>query len=250
VNLLRLSKEAGVALLRSLGVKGAQKEFETLVEEVKGHALTLNLLGGFLKRAHNGDIRRRDRVKFEKADGKIMGGHAFRAMATYEEWLLSGGEEGRRDVAVLRLMGLFDRPADAACLKALRSETIPGLNESIVGLEDDDWEYILTGLKDAKLLTVNRDGSGALLSLDAHPLLREYFARHLRGQRTEAWRAAHRRRYEHLCATTEDKSEPKLEDLQPLYQAVSRGCQAGCSRKHVKWFSTSASTMGVKLTAR
>jgi hypothetical protein len=95
VNLLRLSKEAGVALLRALGVKGAQKEFETLVEDVKGHALTLNLLGGFLKRAHNGDIRRRDRVKFEKADGKIMNGHAFRAMATYEQWLLSGGEEGR-----------------------------------------------------------------------------------------------------------------------------------------------------------
>jgi hypothetical protein len=99
VNLLRLSKEAGVVLLRSLGVKGTPREFETLVEEVKGHALTLNLLGGFLKRAHNGDIRRRDRVKFEKADGKIMNGHAFKAMATYEDWLLSGGEEeGRREV--------------------------------------------------------------------------------------------------------------------------------------------------------
>jgi len=44
VNLLRLSKEAGVDLLKRLGVTGAQKEFETLVEEVKGHALTLNLL--------------------------------------------------------------------------------------------------------------------------------------------------------------------------------------------------------------
>jgi hypothetical protein len=140
--LKRLSKEAGVELLRQFGVTGWQKEFETLVEDVKGHALTLNLVGGFLKRAHNGDIRRRDRVKFEKADGKILGGHA---MATYEQSLLSGGEEGRREVAVLRLMGLFDRPADAACLKALTSETIPGLNEPIVGLDDDDWEFILTG---------------------------------------------------------------------------------------------------------
>jgi hypothetical protein len=186
VNLLRLSKEASVALLRSLGVNGTQSEFETLVEEVKGHALTLNLVGGFLKRAHNGDIRRRDRVKFEKADGKIMGGHAFRAMAAYEEWLLDGGEEGRREVTVLRLMGLFDRPADAACLKALRSETIPGLNEQIMGLEDDDWEFLVSGLKESKLLTVNRDGAGTLLSLDAHPLLREYFAKALREQRPEA----------------------------------------------------------------
>ena len=50
VKLTRLSKEAGVALLRSLGVKGTQKEFETLVEDVKGHALTLNLLGTYLAR--------------------------------------------------------------------------------------------------------------------------------------------------------------------------------------------------------
>jgi hypothetical protein len=32
-------------------------------------------------------------------------------------------------------------------------------------------------LGQAELLTVNRDVSGALLSLDAHPHLREYFAR-------------------------------------------------------------------------
>ena len=220
-----------MALLRLLGVNGAQWEFETLVEEVKGHALTLNLLGGYLKRAHTGDIRRRDRVKFEKADDKIMGGHAFRAMATYEEWLLSGGEEGRREVTVLRLMGLFDRPADANCLQALRSETIPGLNEPIVGLGDDDWEFILSGLEDAKLLTVNRDAAGALLALDAHPLLREYFAKALQEQRPEAWRAAHRQLYEHLCTTTKEGPQPTLEDLQPLYQAVAHGCQAGMQQE-------------------
>ena len=55
---------------------------------------------------------------------------------------------------------------------------------------------------------MNRDTAGALLVLDAHPLLREYFARELREQRPEAWRAAHRRLYEHLCATTKDKAQP------------------------------------------
>jgi hypothetical protein len=38
---------------------------------------------------------------------------------------------------------------------------------------------------------VNRDTAGALLVLDAHPLLREYFARELREQRPEAWRRPH-----------------------------------------------------------
>lgn len=228
VKLLRLSRDAGVHLLKTLGVKGTAKEFATLVEDVKGHALTLTLLGGFLSRAFHGDIRQRDRVKFEKADEKMDGGHAFRTMAAYEQWLLrDGGEEGRREVAVLRLMGLFDRPADAGCLAALRSETIPGLTEPLAGLADDDWEFCLSGLEAAKLLTVNRDAAGALVSLDAHPHLREYFAKQLREQKPDAWRAAHRRLYEHLCANTQEGDQPGLEDLQPLYQAVAHGCQAG-----------------------
>ena len=207
-------------------------EYEKLVEDVKGHALTLALLGGFLKRAFHGDIRQRDRVKFEKADEKMDGGHAFRTMAAYEQWLLrDGGDEGRREVAVLRLMGLFDRPADAGCLAALRRETIPGLTEPLAGLADHDWEYCLSGLEDAKLLTVNRDASGALLSLDAHPHLREYFARQLRTQHPDAWRAAHRRLYEHLCTSTKEGEQPTLEDLQPLYQAVAHGCQAGLQQE-------------------
>jgi hypothetical protein len=134
-------------------------------------------------------------------------------------------------VAVLRLMGLFDRPADAGCLAALRSETIPGLTEPLAGLADEDWEYCLSGLETAKLLTVNRDASGALVSLDAHPLLREYFAKRLYTKNLVAWRAAHRRLYEHLCASTKEGDQPTLEDLQPLYQAVAHGCQAGLQQE-------------------
>ena len=255
--LKRLSTEAGIHLLQQLGVRkesGSKAEFEKLVEDVKGHALTLTLLGGFLKRAFHGDIRQRDHVKFEKADEKIDGGHAFRTLDAYEKWLMrDGGDEGRREVTVLRLMGLFDRPADAGCLAALRRETIPGLTEPLAGLADEDWEYCLTGLENAKLLTVNRDASGALASLDAHPHIREYFAKQVKwgsagvrssgfcrsgageppegGTPSEAWRAAHRRLYEHLCATTPDKPWPTLQDLQPLYQAVAHGCQAGLQQE-------------------
>lgn len=228
VKLQRLSRAAGVDLLKKLGVRGTTQEFETLVEDVKGHALTLTLLGGFLHRAFGGDIRKRDRVRFEKANAKIDGGHALRTMAAYEHWLLrDGGEEGQREVAVLRLLGLFDRPADAACLAALRREPIAGLTEPLDGLADDDWAFCLSGLEAARLLTVSRDATGALIALDAHPHLRAYFAQQLRKTNAAAWRAAHRRLYEHLCASTPDRDAPTLEDLQPLYQAVAHGCLAG-----------------------
>jgi hypothetical protein len=226
-----LSIDAGVELLRKLGVKGSHGELEDLVMYVDAHALTLNLLGSFLKRAFKGDVRQRGRVKFEKANEKVQGGHAFRAMAAYEEWLLQGGDEGRREVAILRLTGLFDRPADDGCIKSLRGESIPGLTEPIIGLEESDWEFCLTGLEEAKLLTVHRNAAGALLSLDAHPLLREYFAQGLRTNQPEAWRAAHRRLYEHLCKTAKDSAQPTLEELQPLYQAVAHGCHAGMSQE-------------------
>ena len=230
----RLSTAAGVKLLRTIGVKtGSQADFEKLVEDVDGHALTLQILGQFLVRAFDGDIRRRDRISFEKADAKIQGGHAFRAMEAYVKWLEDDSEEARREVALLKLLGLFDRPATADCVAALRkAPAIPGLTEPLVGLAEDDWEFSLTALRDAKLLTVNREeGSGVLVALDAHPLLREYFGSRLRRQQPEAWRAAHRRLYEHLCATTKDMPQPTLEDLQPLYQAVAHGCQAGLQQE-------------------
>jgi hypothetical protein len=57
-----------------------------LVEDVRGHALTLNLLGTYLRDAHAGDIRKRDLVKLEEADAEEQGGHAFRVMDAYVRW--------------------------------------------------------------------------------------------------------------------------------------------------------------------
>jgi hypothetical protein len=231
-DLAPLSKEAGAKLLKTLEVTGTQAEREKLSEDVKGHALTLNIIGAFLRDAHGGDIRKRDLVKLEEADAEEQGGHAFRAMDAYAEWFEGEGEKGARALAMLRLLGLFDRPAEAACLKALWETTIEGLTKPLIGMNEPQRNIVLKRLADAKLVTVNRDAAGALLSLDAHPLLREYFALELRENRQEAWKAAHSRLYEHLAGTKkDDKPEPTLEDLQPLYHAIAHGCHAGLQQE-------------------
>ena len=79
-------------------------------------------------------------------------------------------------------------------------------------------------LQELRLVHVFPGGPGQR-SVDAHPLIREYFATRLRTEHSDAWRAAHRRLYRHLCATTPDKVQPTLVDLQPLYQAVVHGCE-------------------------
>jgi tetratricopeptide (TPR) repeat protein len=241
-----------VALLQSFGVKGSLRrtipspdgstlwnEFEKLVEDVKGHALTLNLLGSYLRDAQGGDIRKRDLIRLSEANAEEQGGHAFHVMDAYVETLGNSGKtadeqaKGRRALALLRLLGLFDRPATAGTLAALwEGEAIAGLTEPLIGISEALRNVALQRLEDAKLLTVIREhGSGVLVALDAHPLLREYFGQRLRATQPEAWRAAHRRLYEYLCATTPDKPDATLEDLQPLYQAVAHGCYAGLQQE-------------------
>jgi hypothetical protein len=129
----RLSPDAGVALLRLLGVNGAQPEFEALVEDVKGHALTLNLLGSYIRDALAGDIRKRDLVKLEEADTEEQGGHAFRVIEAYVRWFQREGENGYRAVAVLRCLGLFDRPVTADCFAVLQKPpAISGMTKALV----------------------------------------------------------------------------------------------------------------------
>lgn len=232
IQLTRLSQEGGVELLRQLNIHGSQQEFVQLVEDVKGHALTLNLLGTFLRDAHAGDIRKRDLVKLEEADDEEQGGHAFRVLDAYVKWFADGGEKGQRALAMLRLMGLFDRPATADCIFALlQAPAIPNLTNLLIGISETLRNLAITKLESAKLLTVNRETSTALLSLDAHPLLREYFARQLHDSQPDAWHAANRRLYEHLCSTTQEGEQPTLDDLQPLYQAVAHGCLAGMQQE-------------------
>lgn len=226
--LKRLSSAAGTHLLITLGVKGTAPELQATVEEVKGHALTLQLLGTWLHDAHAGDIRQRHLVKLEEADAEEQGGHAFRVMAAYETSFEREGTSGRRALALLRLLGLFDRPITADCFYALlKPPVITGLTDPLQGVSTLLLNKVLSRLESARLLTVHREaGSNNLLSLDAHPLLREYFARQLREQQPDAWRAAHGRLFEHLCASTQEGDRPTLEELQPLYQAVAHGCLA------------------------
>jgi hypothetical protein len=66
--------------------------------------------------------------------------------------------------------------------------------------------------------------------VDTHPLIREYFADQLRVGIPLAWREAHGRIFDHLKADTEYRPD-SLHGLEPLFQAVYHGCQAGRQRE-------------------
>ena len=212
-DLEQIEAEAGRALLRTARVVGTDEELEELARRFGPHALAISLLGVYLweQPGHGiGPARELDALSGSPLD---------RVLAGFEGWLGDGAER-----ETLRLLGLFDRPADAGCMDALRqAPPIPDLTEHLAGLGQAEWERALERLQKLRLLHVHRDNSGSY-AVDTHPLVREHFAAALKG--SDSWRAAHRRLYEHLCAMTNEGEAPTLEDLQPLYQAVVHGCQA------------------------
>jgi hypothetical protein len=113
-DLEQLSSDAGAKLLRALGVKGDEAELRNASDEFSGHCLALTLLGSYLTDAYNGDIRCREEVSTRLANDVRQGFHARKVMESYQTWFGEGPE-----LSVLRLLGLFDRPAEKKAVEAL-----------------------------------------------------------------------------------------------------------------------------------
>jgi tetratricopeptide (TPR) repeat protein len=184
------------------GIDTDDKQLLSAARQVEGHALSLQLLGSYLKHAHGGDVLQRDQIDWTRAIGTEQEGHAFHVMQAYERWFEQHGDE--------------------------------------------------------------------LVEVDAHPLVREYFAQQLTLTRSASeesgadgvddpaatdsslalrvsvvWQTAHGRLYEYLCESVKEEQPDSLQQLQPLYQAVAHGCLAGrqqeaCDNVYVRRISRGA----------
>ena len=219
-DLEQLSSDAGARLLGALGVKGHEAELRSASDEFRGHCLALTLLGSYLSDAYNGDIRYRKEVSERLAHDVRQGVHARKVMESYQTWLGEGPE-----LSVLRMLGLFDRPADETALETLlKPPAIRGLTESLINLSSTEWRTIIARLRRAKLLAGQDPHDPG--HLDTHPLVREYFGEQLRSQRTDAWKECNRRLYSHYRAIAPQLPD-SFRDMEPLFLAVICGCNAG-----------------------
>jgi hypothetical protein len=224
LELEQLSTDAGARLLQALGVKGDEAELRTASDEFSGHCLALTLLGSYLTDAYNGDIRCRNEVAALLTRDVRQGGHARKVMESYQSWFGEG-----RELSILRMLGLFDRPAGEDVLGTLLAPpAIPGLTESLTNVSPTEWRTILSRLRRARLLAGNDPQHPG--ELDTHPLVREYFGEQLRAQRTEAWRECNRRLYIYY-RTLAPELPASLREMEPLFLAVTCGCNAGLFRE-------------------
>jgi tetratricopeptide (TPR) repeat protein len=220
MNLEKLSATAGVALLKSLGVRGRDQEIKAAVKEYDGHALALVLLGNYISVSCGGDIRKRDTLP-HLTDERRQGGHAKRVVAAYCNNL-----EGSPEFDILYLTGLFDRPADSRAIAVLRQPpAITGVTERLQNLSDEDWKYALDNLRKAHLLAKeNPENPG---SIDSHPLIREYVGERLSHEHSQGFKAAHERLFHYYKDIPEKELPDTLEEMAPLFAAITHGCAAG-----------------------
>jgi len=224
LKLEHLSTDAGTQLLRHLGVNGAKKEMEKAVTEFGGHALALTLLGRYLQVVLEGDIRQRDKIPVLMEERK-QGVHARRIMQAYETWL-ENKERPCAELSILRIMGLFDRPAEKGAIEALKKEpAIKGVTDCLQDIDDKNWKYALNHLRELGLLS--KENPAKQGALDCHPLMREHFAQRLEKENKEGWQAANLRLYEYYKELPEKELPDTLEEMEPLFAAVAHGCRAG-----------------------
>jgi hypothetical protein len=220
----QLSGDAGAKLLRALGVKGDEAELRSASDEFSGHCLALTLLGSYLTDAFNGDIGFRKDVSGRLAHDARQGIHARKVMESYQTWFGDGPE-----LAILRMLGLFDRPAEEKALETLLTPpAIRGLTESLTELSTTQRRTILARLGRARLIA--REDPGNPGQLDTHPLVREYFGEQLRSQKTDAWKECNRRLYNYY-RTLAPELPDSVRAMEPLFLAVIFGCHAGLFRE-------------------
>ena len=150
-------------------------------------------------------------------------GKSTLVMESYQTWLGEGPE-----LAVLCMLGLFDRPADEKALGALlKRPAIRGLTESLADLNLTEWRTILARLRRARLIAGEDPHNPG--HLDTHPLVREYYGEQLQSLRTDAWNECNRRLFNYYRALAPPLPE-SFRDMEPLFLAVICGCNADLFR--------------------
>ena len=223
----QLSSDAGVKLLRALGVKGDEVELRTASDEFTGHCLALTLLGSYLTDAYDEDLRRRKEVSEHLADDVRQGVHARKVMQSYQTWFGEGPE-----LSILRMLGLFDRLADEKALRALLNPPpIPGLTVSLTDLSQTEWRTRVARLRRARLIAaedLHNPGTWIRIPSFVNTLANSSAVNRPRRGRNAI------RGFIITIGRLRLELPDTLREMEPLFLAVISGCNAGLFREALR----------------
>jgi len=214
-----------------------EETLENCVRLGGGHCFSLTLFAKFaafispvdpptLDNLHKIYQRAQEKIEAQKIPEFVKGerdaGHAFRMIAGYVSELATS--DRRRELEVLRLVGLFNRPVRLSIITEMLGEG--GASFPLTpNLAIRNLKPFIEGLAVLGLLTF-RPVADNDYEVDGHPLLREYFGAQLQ---TETFREgaciAHSRLFTILanCETYPNDSS----SVDQLYWSIYHACQAG-----------------------
>lgn len=230
-DLSNLETNDGIQLLRAYQLQGRDSQLKALVEKVKGHALTLHLLGNAIHCQLDDELQKLDTLTDWFSDTSNTDRHAFRVMQQYDIWLRDEQGNPEPELWLLYLLGLFDHPIEKEVLQVLWNQQIPELTQ---GIHKAQWKTAITSLQDThRLLSFHLPEHSQAQHpeqthlLDCHPLIREYFGNKLKTQHPNAWQQAHTTLYEFYKHLPDKEQPDSVNEMRPLFAAVAHGCAAG-----------------------
>jgi tetratricopeptide (TPR) repeat protein len=202
---------------------------------------------------------------WQEKNGGIQFGPAYRSIERYVDWFrsedCSPSERTLRQqqISFLQLLGFFNRPATHEEYLELLSEKIEEVNEPLYNIDLNEFHLVASRLRDTGLISLLPDPSNPGFDLiDTHPIIRSYFAEkqdgiiktpsyasfrpergiknfikriisklHRKGKKHDGWCKGHLKLLKLLLQKPIEERPTTLADLQPLYHAVTHGCNAG-----------------------
>ncbi len=209
-------------LLDSRGVLGTKDELDVVAERCGHHPLALVLAAEFCHTYLRDQASTFLARPWHPTIGET---HAATVMAWFDSALAA--EHQPLDRELVRILGLFDRPAPWGALLALQGvePPIPGLTQALHQAQEPALLESLARLSQWGLIQADMDH--AQPELDAHPLVREHFGPLLEQEAPEAFRAGHDALFTWFCRLPAKDLPDTLAELEPLYRSVGHGCHAG-----------------------
>ncbi|MGH7457030.1 MAG: hypothetical protein ACRENG_37115, partial [bacterium] len=207
-------------LLKVRGTQGSDEALQAATTNFGFHALAINLLATYLHEIPGHPIAAAATIP-DLNIPEEKGKHPRRMMAAFAEKL---GQSAATEL--LHVLGLFSRPAElTAIARVMAAPRVAGLTAQLTGVREAAFLQACETLRRYKLLAPA--SSHAPDTLDCHPLVREHFGEKLRQQNPSAWQEAHGRLYEYYKKLPAKELPDTLEEMEPLFVAVTHGCQAG-----------------------
>lgn len=243
-----LDNEAGAELLRLRGVRARKRERRRAAETWHGHPLALELIAAESVSRSAGRQLPRWELKsggVQARIGELLQSYLDSLSATPATVQLLSllslfWTPQRLDHLMLLARrgdpGVWDRPGDVSpgrwetFAQAVGVvETIDGLTDALVGLEEPDWRETLGSLAERHMVGL-RETSGRALLVELHPVLREALSRRLEATAPQAGKEVHRRAYCFLAAVAEPYPGDRAQ-LALLLDAIVHGVRAGLARE-------------------